>query len=298
MRSLLVYLAVVFFGAALLSPWVYWLAQSGAGHSGVLARLSAQPFHRYVNRCLLALAIIGLSPFLKSLGANSWPAVGLVAPAGNGYRLAGGFALGFLSLASVALLAIIGGARSIKVDLSAVAFTSKLVSAGVSALVVGFLEELLFRGALFGALRKAHPWVMALGVSSAIYALVHFFQRPPSPAHVTWTSGFATLLLMSEGFGEFQMLVPGFFALFLAGMILGLAYQRTGNLYLSIGLHAGWIFWLKFYGSVTLPNPQTRQWFWGSSKLIDGWLALVVLVPVLVLIGLFPVKLDSTRHAV
>src|SRR5690242_18329191 len=62
MRSLLVYLAVVFLGAAMLSPWVYWLAQSGAGHSGVLARLSAQPFHRYVNRCLLALAIIGLSP--------------------------------------------------------------------------------------------------------------------------------------------------------------------------------------------------------------------------------------------
>jgi hypothetical protein len=55
-------------------------------------------------------------------------------------------------------------------------------------------------------------------------------------------------------------------------------------LYLSIGMHAGWIFWLKFYGVVTTARPGANTWFWGTSKLIDGWLALIVLSSVLVLL--------------
>ena len=64
---------------------------------------------------------------------------------------------------------------------------------------------------------------------------------------------------MLAGFADFHALVPGFFSLTLAGILLGLAYQRTGNLYFSIGLHAGWIFWLKTYGAFTparrMPRP-------------------------------------------
>ncbi len=158
----------------------------------------------------------------------------------------------------------------------------------LTAIVAGFLEELLFRGALFGALRRAHRWTTALIVSSAVYALVHFFQRPSSPANITWSSGLEMLPRMCQGFVDFQMLVPGFFALLLAGIILGVAYERTGNLYLSIGLHAGWVFWLKFYGILTVESSVGGSWFWGSSKLIDGWLALGILLPMLVLIWSFP----------
>jgi membrane protease YdiL (CAAX protease family) len=68
---------------------------------------------------------------------------------------------------------------------------------------------------------------------------VHFFNRPPSPEEVNWASGFALLPRMLRGFGDIEMLVPGFFNLMLAGVMLGYAYQRTGNLYFSIGLHAG-----------------------------------------------------------
>jgi membrane protease YdiL (CAAX protease family) len=90
---------------------------------------------------------------------------------------------------------------------------------------------------------------------------------------------------MCQGFVEPQTLVPGFFILLLAGVILGLAYQRTGDLFLSIGLHAGWIFWLKFYGVLTIPAPGVSQWLWGSDKLIDGWVALGVLLPVLLVVA-------------
>jgi hypothetical protein len=74
-----------------------------------------------------------------------------------------------------------------------------------------------------------------------------------------------------------RLLVPGFLNLLLAGLMLGRAYQCTRTLWFSFGLHAGWIFWLKLYGSVTQPRTLGPSWFWGSPKLIDGWAALVVL---------------------
>ena len=82
---------------------------------------------------------------------------------------------------------------------------------------------------------------------------------------------------MLGGFLDFYALVPGFFSLTLVGVLLGLAYQRTGNLYFSIGLHAGWIFWLKIFGAFTADVPHTAAWFWGTGKMIDGWLAFFVL---------------------
>jgi hypothetical protein len=59
--------------------------------------------------------------------------------------------------------------------------------------------------------------------------------------------------------------------------MLALAYQRTGNLYFSIGLHAGWIFWLKSFGFLTRATAGANAWFWGTSRLIDGWAALIML---------------------
>ena len=82
---------------------------------------------------------------------------------------------------------------------------------------------------------------------------------------------------MLRGFVDFEQVVPGFFNLTLAGALLALGYQRTGNLFFSIGLHAGWIFWLKSYGLLTREAAGANASFWGTSQLIDGWLALVVL---------------------
>ncbi len=288
LRSLLLYVALVFLVGAIIAPWLYWLTQWAAGHASVFKGVAGNPFHRFVNRSLLGLALIGLWPFLRSIHANSWKAVGVVKPAGQSRKLAIGFALGFGSLAGVALLAIVFGARKFNTDVSASILGHYFFKAALSAAVVAALEELLFRGALFGALRRVHPWGVALLASSAVYAIVHFFQRPQPPADVTWSSGLELLPPMLHGFVEMPMLVPGFFVLTLAGMILGLAFQRTENLYCSIGLHAGWIFWLKFYGYLTVARPGGNTWFWGTGKLIDGWLALILLAPVFVIVWFFP----------
>src|SRR5262249_5199828 len=86
--------------------------------------------------------------------------------------------------------------------------------------------------------------------------------------------------------------VPGFLNLTLAGVILGLAYQRSGSLHFSIGLHAGWIFWLKTYGFATVETAADSVWFFRTGKLINGWLAFVVLTALLVVISRHVVQVD------
>src|SRR5205085_8914190 len=184
---------------------------------------------------------------------------------------------GFASLATVAVLAMASGARHWNSDLTLSTVGRKVLSAMATALVVATIEEILFRGALFGAIRKKHHWIVALLISSGIYAWVHFFQRPASPAGVTWLSGLAILAQMLHGFVEIDSLVPGFFVLLLAGVILGMGFQRTNMLWFSIGTHAGWIFWLKLYGALTVEGADYDYALWGTSKLTDGWAAAVSL---------------------
>lgn len=282
LRALAIYIAVVFIGGALLAPWLHWLAQPFAHAFPKLAR---EPFHRYVDRSLLILALGGLWLLLKNLGAASPKDIGLVHPAGQWKKLGAGFLLGFISLAIVAGLALAVGARHLNGKLSGGRLVEKFLGAMATAVVVAVLEEILFRGALFGALRKVFHWIFALVISSMIYAIVHFLESPKEPAAITWLSGMQLLPSMLGNFVNWREVIPGFFNLTLAGALLALAYQRTGNLYFSIGLHAGWIFWLKLYGAVTAKVPAANLWLWGTEKLVNGWIALPILAAALLLFG-------------
>jgi membrane protease YdiL (CAAX protease family) len=275
---LLVYLAAVFIGGALLAPGLYWSVQWLAEDWPTLQKLAGNPFHRFVNRSLLGVALVGLWPLLRSLQIKSWNDLGLAHPGRHWRQLIAALGLGFGSLATVAGVTLASGARHFDAEISALRLAEKLGAAALSAGVVAVLEEVLFRAALFGAMRKAWGWQKAMCVSSTIYALVHFFHRPEPPAEIHWSTGFVTLAQMLAGFAEARQLFPGFLNLTLVGMLLALAFQRAGNLYFSVGLHAGWIFWLKSYGLLTRELPGVALWVWGSGRLIDGWLAFGILV--------------------
>jgi membrane protease YdiL (CAAX protease family) len=275
---LLIYIVSVFVGAALVAPWIYQLAQAAASSHPTFQFLSQYPFHRFVNRSLLFLALAGLWPFLRCLGIRSWEDLGFTRPALHWKNAVTGFFVGFCSLATLAVVAIFFGARRLDFHHSGTALFGALLAATGAAIAVAVLEECLFRGALFGALRKTNSWPVALAISSIIYALVHFFGKPESPEIIRWTSGFATLGSMFAGFAELATLLPKFFNLFIVGAILAFAFQRTGSLYFPIGLHAGWIFWLRSYGVLTNRAPERIPWLWGSAKIIDGWLATAVLL--------------------
>jgi len=237
------------------------------------------------------LALFGLWPFLRTIGIGSWRDAGLDNPIRHWRQGVRGGAVGLASLALLAGLAIISGVRSLDLDHPTSDFWKHLGRSTSAAIFVSVLEEALFRGALFGALRKGCQWTIALFVSSLLFAAVHFLQKAETIEAVTWNSGFLMLPQMAKGFLNLNVMMPAFINLTLAGIILGLAYQFTGSLYFSIGLHAGWIFCQKSYGFLTRGRIDASIWLWGSDKLIDGWLALLVLI---VTMAVLP-KLTSKR---
>ena len=87
----------------------------------------------------------------------------------------------------------------------------------IVVLLAPFVEEVLFRGLVFGNLKgKSRP--VAYVVSCALFALLHVWQFAVVHQDVTY------FLLM------LQYLVPG--------VVLAWAYDRSGTLWTSIALHA------------------------------------------------------------
>jgi hypothetical protein len=291
-RSLLLYLAIILVAGALLAPWLYWLAHSLAGHLPGLDRATREPFYRYVTRAMLLVALAGLWPMLRLLGVHSWSAAGLV-PGVQWRRLGLGFALGFGSLALLAALAVGCGARDWRSGMGG-RLATELAGVTLTAAIVSIVEEVIFRGAIFNALKRAYSLRAALWGSSGLYALSHFLQRTEQPQTIEWHTGLTVLARMLGGLADPMLLVPGFLTLALAGLILALALHRTGALYLSIGLHAGWIFWQKAYNLLTRPAADAAPGFWGTNRLYDGWLAFLVLAAVLALMWFRP---TATRAA-
>jgi uncharacterized protein len=281
-RALVIYLLAVFVGGALIAPMLYWIGQS-LSHTHGLGSLARHPFHRYVDRAVLGLALLGLWPLVRVMGIRSWAELGFADVTRRWVDVVGGFLIGFGSLAILAVAAIAMGARQAHLA-SGRELIVRLFTAALAGVVVAALEETLFRGALFGAMRKAWRLPTAVIVSSIVYALAHFVQKAPEPETVTWTSGLAMLPQMFGKLADVQQLFPKAVVLTVVGIILALAYERTGALFLSIGLHAGWIFWLKSYQFVSTATVGNATWLWGTDEIINGWLSLLVLLMVLMFV--------------
>lgn len=287
LRALGIYAAAVFIGGALLAPWNFWLIQS---LGSTFSDLAQSPFQRYLSTSMMILALAGLWPLLKSLGATSLRDAGLVNPLGHGRQLLNGLLLGLGSLALLASVALVCGVREFKSDLSLERVVSRMISAAVTAAGVAVIEETLFRGGIFAGLRRVLTWPTALGLSSAVYSATHFIEDADFSGTVTWLSGLELLPSMFGGDAHWSQLIPRFVNLTVAGGLLALAFQRTGNLWYSIGIHSGWVFWLLTYRGFTTTAPDVATWFWGRGRMIDGWLAFVFLSALLFIAwrGLLP----------
>ena len=145
-----------------------------------------------------------------------------------------------------------------------------LASLLLPAAAVSLLEEWLFRGLLLGLwLRFARPASACLG-SSLLFAMLHFLKLPEGariadPAHAL--AGFELLGNILLHVTDPRFFVTDFATLLAGGLLLAWARVRTGALWFSIGLHAGWILVFKgynlFYQSV--PGSPLRPWGVGDN---------------------------------
>jgi membrane protease YdiL (CAAX protease family) len=171
--------------------------------------------------------------------------------------------------------------------LSLPAGLERVLKALLAAVVAGFLEEIFFRGILLKGLLEDWKPAIALFVVSLFYSAIHFV-KPETKVFLEgidpW-AGIRHLLTIFQPFLDPIDLLPGLLGLFFIGIALGYALIRSGSLYLSIGLHAGWIFGLKtlrVYGDF---RREDLGWLFGSTdpKLVSGvatWIgiAMVALV--------------------
>lgn len=269
------FLAAIFLAGAALSPLVYGFVDITAKAFPVWRVVADKPFPQYVARTILILALLGTWQMRHLLGKASMADLGLRWGPDWHSEIWRAFALALAVLALLWSVSLLAGHRHWREPFSAGKLANTLIISALGAAAVATIEEIVFRGGLFGALQSGQTWRLPLVLSSLIFAVVHFLQSPRVSEPVTWQSGFKILCAMFSGGTGVNRLLQ-FVNLTLCGVLLAWAYRRTGSLVLSIGLHAGWIFAVKVMNAVTVAGEDSP--FWGTRRVIDGWAATLALL--------------------
>ena len=158
--------------------------------------------------------------------------------------------------------------------------------------LVGLIEEILYRGALFGGLQKLTDIFTAIIISSLIYSAAHFIKYPElsSNANINWLSGF---IITSMAFFRFDdpAILDSFLALFAFGVLLSLMRLNNSNIYQCIGVHAGVVMAIKIINDLTDYNPDNNfDFLINSYDHLLGYLAVIWLTFLIILYYKFLLK--------
>ena len=286
-QRLLIFVLLVLALTAVASPWAAtaWDLMSGAQ---AVAREDRIPFSRIFDRFFMISGVLLFFAYRPLLKIESPSQLGLTPRARAAHDIAIGLCL---ALGSMLLLGLIMSLAEVYKPFFRLSLSESLeqcAKALLTAFTVGFLEEIFFRGIIFRGLLEDWKPLPAFVVANLFYSALHFV-RPAEEYFLSgidpW-AGFRHLFSTFAPFLEPAQIAPGILGLFLIGIVLTYAFVRTGTLYLSIGLHAGWIISIK---TVRVFGDYTREslgWLFGSTdpKIVSGvmtW-AGVILVGVAV----------------
>ena len=281
------YVAAVILLGAVLAPPLYWLGQwaldKGFFDSGPLESvkdsIERARITRYFNRAVMVSALLLGWPFLRWLGLSGRGKSWLMLE--KNPRWLAHFGLGFAIAAGtlLALGAVYVATGWYRINEDAKPVYRMFASAIGPGLSVGFLEEFLFRGVLFALVLRTMKPFTGLVFLSAFFAIVHFL-KPPEKLDlppVEWDTGFWLLGKIFGQLGDVQFLVAELILLFCVGWVLGWARLKTRSLWLPIGLHAGWVFGVKFFSAATRKSaPLAEMLPWAGPNLRVGFNSVIV----------------------
>jgi len=231
------FVGVVIVGA-LLAPILFWSAQSLAAHD-LFSFLVKYDFETFFHRAILIAAALLLWPFLRISHVRGMADLDLTPNPRWGRDLCAGALLSVIPLLCCGAVLIAFHVYSFR-HVFAWSRFGKLLAASIA---VPFIEEWFFRGIVLGVLFRTGRKYMPILVVSALFAAVHFLKAPEQATDlVTWSSGFTSIAHSLGRLGDPMMVALAFVTLFVIGCILADARALTRSLWLSIGLHAGWIF--------------------------------------------------------
>jgi membrane protease YdiL (CAAX protease family) len=113
------------------------------------------------------------------------------------------------------------------------------------AVAGAILQEILFRGWMMELFLRAVRPLVAAGLASLLFAVLHFLVSPAGldvADPESSRAGFELLEQIVSRFGEARSFITCFLPMVLLGGVLAFTRLRTGSLWLPIGLHAGWNF--------------------------------------------------------
>lgn len=278
----LIFLLLALALTCVISPW-FALGADWAQSQWPAAFDDRRPFSRVFNRAFMISGFIVFFFCRRYLMSGELKALLAVDRRDASRDLLIGWGLAVSSM--VALLAVMAAADVYApfFRLSPGESVSRFFSAVSAALFAGFLEEIFFRGMLFRGLLKDGRVFRAYFLANVFYSAIHFVK--PGERYfldgIDPLAGFKHLLMTFAPFLEPLEILPGILGLFLIGVVLSFALARTGNLYLAIGLHIGWVLSLKM---VRVFGDFTREelgWAFGSGdpKIISGvatWIAVLL----------------------
>jgi len=281
-----VYLGATLF-AALLTPPVYLFAQflNETFATETTKWLVGKGVDTFYDRLRWIPIVVGLPWVLGKCGLLSFKNLGLSFDADNPQKFFKFFATGAgVALLVFALQFFYAGA-GVKDGVGFGAVAGAMLAGLFGALILGFLEELVFRALIMRSFYTAFGALSAVILSSLFFAYKHFkvpsdvWQNIPGGEHAaSWDTGFFVAYYDTIGvFINFNPLV--FFTLFALGVLLCLMYLYTRSLGAPIAFHAGAVWVIAIFRKLFTPGPAAHELrdIFGGKALTDGYVPLAAL---------------------
>jgi membrane protease YdiL (CAAX protease family) len=243
------------------------------------------PFPRIFDRTVMATVLVALIWSGRRLGFIPLLTSGFSNPGLNWTRALKGLVVSIAIIVILGASAVMLGATANGALGDAAARVPKYL---LSAIVIAIIEEAFFRAFLLAGMRPEFRDRGALVISAVVYSLAHVV-RSPAKFYVTGFDATAGLVTLAHSFDQISYpatAVPVIVGLFLLGLVLGEAFILTRTVYLSAGLHAGFVLGSKLWPKLIENRAAIPAWLGGAGPLpliggVAAWLAALALLALL-----------------
>lgn len=241
------------------------------------------PFHRVMHRMAMLVGVCILVFLSRRLGVADRVSLGYgIARPVFIRQMLMAFAIGVVLMMPLVLMLYGLDLRTVKPGFEWSGRLPAAIAQGLgTGFAVAFIEETFFRGVMLISIRRESGTRVAIILTSALYAALHFMGgslRIPAD-QVVWSNGFDVLAKLFDAYAHPIALLDSLAALFAVGVMLALVRLRTGAIAASIGLHAGWVCVITVMRNASLPTEGTPHgWLVGSYDGVIGWGACALLI--------------------
>ena len=237
--------------------------------------LASKPYTKFFDRSRWFCVLLILPLLFWKCRVTSFQAAGFVRPF---LKTAGTwFAYGIGMIAIIYACSAAVGAIELRPEMTVSGILSNLGNALLAGILVGLLEEIVFRGLVFRMFYTALKPLPAILLSSVFFAILHFKASAEvftdtAPQEIGLFEGFFTAwAMMAALVTEFDFTYLT--SIFLVGVLLHQVFLLTSNLWANAALHAGWVFTIKAVGG-WIPDLSVRKCVHGDdtgSRRIPGY---------------------------